>query len=94
MSADVLTAVFVGVGTLLTALTGFAAQRARSAGISRGQYRRLERRFILALALIFAHESDRARRGLPAIDRPDGLDESDDDGDPPAPAPRAAPRGA
>lgn len=86
MSADVLTAVFVGLGTILTGVTGFAAQRTRARGVTTRQYRKLERRFLIGLALIFRHEEDRARRGLPPIDRPEGLDDADDD-DPPAPAP-------
>lgn len=90
MSADILTAAFSGLAVVLTAISGVAASRARSAGISRRQYRRLERRFLVALAHIFALEATfTAHTGHIAPPRPDGLD--DDDNDTP-PLPTAAPR--
>ena len=93
MSADVLTAVFVGLGTVLTAVTGFAAQRTRARGITTRQYRKLEKRFLIALAHIFAVEQDYTlATGRPARARPEGLDEVDDDDSPPPTLPAGAPR--
>lgn len=88
MSPEVINALFQGAVLLLGGLGLTAAQRGRRQVVTRREYRALQRRYLAALAHVFALESELSARGIRSPDRPAELEDDDDDGPalPPAPA--------
>lgn len=85
MDPNALTAVFAGLAALMTAAGGLAATRARAAGVTRREFRRLERAYLAALGHMFRVEQELAAAGRPVPPRPPGLDfDGDDQTDSPA----------
>ena len=90
MTPEFLTVLFQGAVLLLGALGLGAAQRSNRASVRVRDHRALQQRHLVALSLIYAHEQDRAIRGLPRIPRPPELEMPDDPPPPHGPAPAAA----
>lgn len=88
MSPEVINALFQGAVLLLGGLGLTAAQRGRRQVVTRREYRTLQRRYLAALAHVFALESELSARGIRSPERPPELEDDDDDGPalPPAPA--------
>lgn len=94
LDAQVINAVFSGLVLLLGAVGALIGVRARRAGVTRREYRDLQRQHVAALVHIFALEVELARHGRTPPPRPGVLDvdpEHDEPGPvaalPPPPAP-------
>lgn len=91
LDSNVINSLFNGLVLVLGAVGTLLAVRSRSAEVTRREYRRARTRLHLALAYIYRLADELAERGIPIPPRPPGLDEPDDDPDPPAPAARRGP---
>ncbi|MGL5911216.1 MAG: hypothetical protein ACRCZP_14530 [Phycicoccus sp.] len=80
MTIDVpaVNAIFSGLVLLLGAVAALVTARGRRASVRRRDYRDLERRFLAALAHIFALETDLAGLGRNPRPRPAALDADDE----------------
>jgi hypothetical protein len=95
VSVEVISAVFTGLTGLLAAVAAVLANRSRRVGEDsraiKRQYRLLQRKLLAALEHIFALEHELAARGIPRPERPEILEQDDDDGPAPTPARANAP---
>ena len=93
MSVEMISAVFTGLSGLLAALSLLLANRSRRVGEDSRVYRRLvrstQKKLVAALLHMNLLEQRLADAGRPVPDRPDILEQDDDD-EGPAPTPSRA----
>jgi len=93
MSVEMISALFTGVTGLLSGIAVLLATRSRRVSEDsryvRRAYRRLQDKFLAAMAHMFVLETKLAERGIPVPARPEILDAEDDD-DGPAHQPASA----
>lgn len=92
LDSNVINSLFNGLVLVLGAVGTLLAVRSRTAEVTRREYRRTRTRLHLALAYIYRLGDELAERGIPIPPRPPGLDDDDENPDPPlAPTRREAP---